>query len=187
MSKCRKYVGVVVVACSGLAAVVSAAIAASDPRGLDLRDDYSGRLSPLMLGSEADAPPRSVTAPVLRGNPLWGISLQSLGATRERPLFSPSRRPPMSTALAPPPEPVKVAVPAESNEPPPFNLVGVVTGTKVSLAIFVNTTTHDTVSLRIGEGHDGWILQSVSGREVVLERNNRTAVVSLPKPTGEQK
>src|SRR5436309_11189786 len=29
-----------------------------------------------------------------RGNPLWRISLQSLSATRERPIFLPSRRPP---------------------------------------------------------------------------------------------
>src|SRR3954467_6929548 len=34
------------------------------------------------------------------GNPLWGISLNALTATRERPIFSPSRRPPAPTPPA---------------------------------------------------------------------------------------
>src|SRR5215212_880442 len=42
----------------------------------------------------APAPPRAPVANEPRGNPLWGIPLKSLSLTRERPLFTPSRRPP---------------------------------------------------------------------------------------------
>lgn len=187
MSKIRSRIGAVVAMCGAIAiaAVASVAVAANNPRGLDPRDDDSGRPSPLVLGPDANAPPPSTAAPPLRGNPLWGISLKSLSATRERPLFSPSRRPP-SRAVVAPIGPVKVAAPAEP-EQPQLNLLGVVTGTDEGYAVFINTTTHDIVRLRTGEGNDGWILQSVRGREVVLEKNHRTAVVALPRPSEEKK
>jgi general secretion pathway protein N len=179
MTRCRKLIAAAVVAYGG-AATLSIAFAANDPRGLDLRDDGTGRPSPLVLGPDATAPLPSASESAPRGNPLWGVPLNSLRATRERPLFTPSRRPPMPVVIAPPAEPVKtVAAPAEP-EQPPLNLMGVVTGATEGYAVFVNTTTHDVIRLRTGEGHDGWILQSVSGREVVLEKNHRTAVVALP-------
>jgi general secretion pathway protein N len=187
MIRCRTQIGAAVVACSVVAAVAGGALAANDPRGLDLRDDDTGRPTPLMLGPDAAAPLPSADEPALHGNPLWGIPLDSLRATRERPLFTPSRRPPTPAVIAPPPAPVKiVAAPAEP-EQPPLNLLGVVVGTTDGYAVFVNTTTHDIVRLRTGEGHDGWILQSVTGREVVLEKNHRTAVVAFPQPSADKK
>jgi hypothetical protein len=47
-------------------------------------------------------------------------------------------------------------------------------------AVFLNNITHDIVRLRTGEGEDGWILRSASTREVLLEKNDRTAVICLP-------
>lgn len=44
----------------------------------------------------------------LPANPLWAIPLKQLSNTRERPIFSPSRRPP---AVAGPPPPAAVRVP----------------------------------------------------------------------------
>jgi general secretion pathway protein N len=38
----------------------------------------------------------------VNGNPLWGVTLHSLSATRERPIFAPSRRPPPAPLLAAP-------------------------------------------------------------------------------------
>jgi general secretion pathway protein N len=187
MIRCRTQIGAAVVACSVVAAVASGALAANDPRGLDLRDDDTGRPTPLMLGPAAAAPLPAADEPALRGNPLWGIPLDSLRATRERPLFTPSRRPPTPAVIAAPPAPVKiVAAPAEP-EQPPLNLLGVVIGTTDGYAVFINTTTHDIVRLRTGEGHDGWILQSVKGHEVVLEKNHRTAVVAFPQPSADKK
>jgi general secretion pathway protein N len=142
-----------------------------------------------MLGPNVTVPipPAPATVVPFSGNPLWGISLQSLRTTRERPLFTPSRRPPMPPAVvAPRTEPAETVSLVEP-EQPPLNLLGVVTGAAEGYAVFVNTTTHDIVRLKTGEGHDGWILQSVSGRAAVLAKNHRTAVVSLPLPAGDHK
>lgn len=170
-------------------------LAANDPRGLDLRDD-ADRPPPLL--GRAAVPPPAMTEQPLRGNPLWGIPLDTLRETRERPLFSPSRRPPAAAVIAPSTVPVKAAAPAAEPDRPPLDLVGVVIGTGGSAsadgaastdayAVFVNTATHDVIRLRTGEGHDGWVLQSVQGREAVLEKDHRTAVIALPAPTGSKK
>ncbi len=163
------------------------AAAANDPLGFDLREDGARRTSPLLLGPAPETPLHQTVEPVLRGNPLWGIPLESLRATREHPLFSPSRRPPTPAVIAPAAEPVKVAAPPPEPERPPLNLLGVVVGANDGYAVFMNTATHDIISLRTGEGHDGWILQSVKGHEAVLEKNHRTAVMSLPQPSDGKK
>jgi general secretion pathway protein N len=172
---------------SGLIAVMtSVAVAASDPRGFDPGDGANVRPSPLTLPPDAGIASPSPSEPPLRRNPLWGIPLQSLSATRERPLFSPSRRPPARGAAAPAVTPVKVSAPQAAR--PPLDLLGVVTGTAEGYAVFINTTTHDIVRLRTGEGHEGWILQSVQGREVVFEKDRRSAVVAFPPPpSGDKK
>jgi hypothetical protein len=54
-------------------------------------------------------------------------------------------------------------------------------------AVFINNATREIVRLKTGEGHSGWILRSVKGREAVLEKNRRTVVLELPPPAGEQK
>ena len=63
------------------------------------------------------APAAVAQAPAERAaelsNPLGGLTLQALSATRERPLFAPTRRPP-----APPPPP-----PPEPEAPPPAEVV----------------------------------------------------------------
>ena len=184
MTACRRRIAAALVGCA-VAAAAPVARAANDPRALDPRDDDSVRSLPPMLGPEASAPLPSGREPAVRGNPLWAIPVQSLHATRDRPLFSPSRRPPMPAAIAPVVEPVKTVAAPPEPEQPPLNLLGVVTGSADAgsadgIAVFINTTTHDIIRLRTGEGHDGWILQSVSSREVVLEKNHRTAVVALP-------
>ena len=116
------------------------------------------------------------------GEFLW----KSSSATRDRPLFSPSRRPTRPAVVAPPIAPVKVAAPGAPDQPP-FNLLGVAIGTAEGYAVFINITTHDIVRLRTGEGHEGWILQSVTGHEVMLEKNHRTAVVAFPQPSADKK
>jgi general secretion pathway protein N len=174
-----------------LALIVGAAgglgLAANNPPTFDPRDDGNVQGLP-GLGAEK-APPGMPAADVPAvANPLWGIPLTSLTATRDRPLFTPSRRPPAPvvppTAIVEPPK--TVAVPVES-EKPPLSLVGIVAGTADGFAVFISNSTRDIVRLKTGEGHEGWILRSVQGREAVLEKNRRTAVLGLPPPTGDQK
>jgi len=131
-------------------------------------------------------PPRAPPSPperALSANPLWEIPLASLSNTRERPIFSPSRRPPPPAVAAapparePPPPPRPPGV-----EPPQLSLVGTVGGADESFGIFVDPNTKAAVRLKVGEDYQGWKLRSVQGREVTLEHGKHTATLSLPQP-----
>jgi general secretion pathway protein N len=123
------------------------------------------------------APERTPSA-----NPLWEIPLASLSNTRERPIFSPSRRPPPAAVAATPP--AKEPPPPKSPrvEHPQLSLVGTVGGDDESFGIFVDQTTKAALRLKIGEDYQGWKLRSVQGREVTLQRDTQSAVLSLPQP-----
>jgi len=121
--------------------------------------------------------------PMLSANPLWAIPLGALTATRERPLFSPTRRasaPVVANAPAvpqpPPPAPAVV-------EHPDLILVGTVTGEAHDLAVFVEPATHKTVRLLAGQDHKGWILQSVEAKSVTLHKGDRNEILALPPPS----
>jgi general secretion pathway protein N len=138
-------------------------------------------------------PPPDVTAkpadtPTVAANPLWAIPLSALTATRARPLFTPSRRPPAPivasvpvAAPRPPPAPTPV-VPQHPN----LTLVGTVAGENEGVAVFIDTATRDTVRLRTGEGHSGWILQSIERRAATLQKGGQTETLAMPKPTDAQ-
>jgi general secretion pathway protein N len=134
-------------------------------------------------------PPPDVTAkpaetPTVAANPLWAIPLSALAATRTRPLFTPSRRPPA---------PVVASVPVAAPRPPPpppalpqhpnLTLVGTVAGENEGVAVFIDTATRDTVRLRTGEGHSGWVLQSVERRTATLQKGGETETLAMPKST----
>lgn len=187
MTPGRWFVAITALACLLLGATGDFGRAAN-PTNIDLRQD-AGAGTPSMsgFGPGADSP----TEALLSGNPLWAIPLNLLKATRERPIFLPSRRPPApatvpAAATAPPPPPTKPA-PAPEAERPALTLVGVVSGVDDGFAVFVNTTTRDIVRLRTGEGYEGWILRSVKGREAVLENNRRNVVIEMPPPSGDRK
>ena len=75
----------------------------------------------------AVATDRDAAAPA--GNPLWAIPLNALTTTRDRPLFSASRRPPALAVgtVAPPPSHPAPAAPAPP-ERPPLTLMGTIIG-----------------------------------------------------------
>ena len=118
------------------------------------------------------------------GNPLWAIPLSALTATRERPLFLPSRRAPAPAVArtpvvaAPPPSPTPPAQP----EQPPLTLVGAIASETEGFAVFLDQATNNVVRLKTGQDHSGWVLQSVKGREVMLQKDGRTATMILPQP-----
>jgi general secretion pathway protein N len=136
----------------------------------------------------AAAPPDPARAapPVRAGNPLWAVPLSSLTLTRERPLFSSSRRPPAPPVAAPPvvqARPAPSPPPPREPERPRLSLVGTVGGEQ-GIAVFVDQATQAIVRLRTGEGHDGWVLRAVGGREVTLQNDSNTAVLTMPRPDG---
>jgi general secretion pathway protein N len=121
------------------------------------------------------------------GNPLWGIPLRSLQEARDRPLFSPSRRPSLpAISAAPPPQPAKAVAMRQPDEPE-LNLLGVIVGGGEGYAVFLNNATHAVIRLKTGEDEDGWILRSVADREAILEKNHQTAIVRLPSRSGGQR
>jgi general secretion pathway protein N len=115
------------------------------------------------------------------GNPLWAIPLGSLGVTRDRPLFTPSRRPPAPAVVAVPViPPPKVALPPPEPEHPSLVLIGTVVGENEGVGVFLDQATHDFVRMKTGEGHAGWILRSVKAREVTLEKGAKSETLRLP-------
>ena len=118
-----------------------------------------------------------------KGNPLWAIPMSKLSATHDRPLFSPSRRPPpptISAAPEPPPPLVKPVVP----ESPSFKLVGTIIGEDNRIGIFVSETSKTTIRIREGEGDSGWTLRSIDPHSAVFEGYGR--MVTLVFPEAEQ-
>jgi general secretion pathway protein N len=118
----------------------------------------------------------------LSANPLWAIPLAQLSATRERPIFSPSRRPP-PVAVAAEPATIKAApVRKKEAEAPQFALVGTIASDQDGFGIFLDQSTKEALRLKIGEDYQGWKLRAIRGREVTMEKDQQTAVLTLPQP-----
>jgi hypothetical protein len=125
---------------------------------------------------------RATPKPPVSANPLWAIPLSTLTATRERPLFSPSRRAPTRAVANAPAIPPPLPPPAVA-EHPDLTLVGTVTGETRGLAVFIDKATRATVRLRPGEDHKGWTLRSVEARSATLHKGNATETLVLPPPS----
>jgi general secretion pathway protein N len=133
--------------------------------------------------TDAPSPEAAVERPRSAGNPLWALPLKQLSITRDRPIFSPSRRPPppaTPTYVAP----VAVRTPPKPVEPerPTITLLGTILGTSESIGVFFNPATRDIVRLRVGEDHEGWALRSVKTREATLVKDRERVVLELPPP-----
>jgi hypothetical protein len=108
-------------------------------------------------------------------SPLAAQPLDRLSATRERPLFSPTRRPP------PPPPPVVAAPEPPPSPPPPPNvaLFGIVMDGDEAHAI-VRAGPSDKI-MRVGVGDDigGWKVAQIEERRLVLSLDGRTATFMM--------
>jgi hypothetical protein len=162
------------------------ALAATSPNvGPDMTD---GDIDHASLGAaradirvqDAEAAPK----PLVTANPLWAIPLSTLTATRDRPLFSPSRRAPKPVVTNAPVIPRPQLPRPAIAEHPDLTLVGTVTGETRGVAVFIDTTTHGTVRLRTGEDHKGWTLRSVEAKSATLHKGNTTETLALPVPSG---
>ena len=143
------------------------------------------------LENESRAVDRPMAADAGRGdaaavdNPFSAISLESLTATRERPLFSATRRPPPASGgpipvqSAPPQAPPPVA-----SEPqgPPLALVGTIVGGERPVAILFNKLTRAVSTTHEGDDALGWRVTAVSTRSAVVEKDGISATLQLPKP-----
>jgi general secretion pathway protein N len=166
-------------ACGGIAA---SAATATPLAALETPD---GALNPGTMDSVAGqdrpaVPTAREHAPT--GNPLWGIPLRLLTATRERPLFSPSRRPPAPPVVAAPQLPPRPAAAKPEPDHPLLTIVGTIIGETEGIGVFIDQATNDIIRIHTGQDHDGWVLRSVRGRETMFEKHDRTATLALPAP-----
>lgn len=143
---------------------------------------------PALPGNRGAIDPNRTRAPAAKpaayGNPLWAIPLATLTISRQRPLFTPSRRPPAPPPVViatPPPQP---AQPAKAPEPERLQLalIGTVVSPAESIGVFLDQPTQRLIRLKTGEEHAGWILRAVRPREVTLEKGTRVEILSLPRP-----
>jgi hypothetical protein len=114
------------------------------------------------------------------GNPLWAIPLSALTETRERPLFSASRRPPVVAApivaqqkhevLAPPPP-----------ERPLLTLVGTIVSRKASVAMLQGASAEAISRLRVGQENNGWQVRGIGLRSIVVEKGAQSVELDLPR------
>jgi hypothetical protein len=105
-------------------------------------------------------------------SPLDAYPLDRLSATRERPLFSPSRRPP-----ARPSTPIIAAAPPPP--PPKLILFGIVMDSDEARAVVGVGTADKTRRVRIGDDIGGWKVTQIEERQLVLSLDNRSATFTL--------
>ena len=171
-------------------ATASATAMSDNALDADLND--STRPSGLPAISSVPAEPvttvRVVEAPVVpartpSANPLWGVPFNQLSGTRDRPIFSPSRRPPPA-AVAAEAAPIKPPPRKKEIEPPQLSLVGTIASGDEGFGIFIDQSTKMALRLKVGEDYQGWKLRAIQGREVTMEKDERAAVLTLPQPGG---
>jgi hypothetical protein len=123
-------------------------------------------------GEEAKRPASPSGKPLQ--NPLAVHSLSELTATRERPLFSPTRRPP------PPPPAVADADSTPTPAPPPNVLFsGVVMQKKGALAIIRPDASGATMYVHVGDIVSGWKVGQIDRRHLILSLDGRSVTFTL--------
>jgi type II secretory pathway component PulC len=119
---------------------------------------------------QADGQPDSALA-----SPLAGEPLERLSATRERPLFSPTRRPP------PPPPPVVHAPEPPPPPPPPPDvaLLGIVMDGDEARAVIRTSPAAKVMRVGIGDDIGGWTVRQIEEQHLVLSLDDRIETVTM--------
>jgi len=171
------------------AAVATTAAISGDALDADLSDGARAEGPPASPPDPAEpvttvrvAAPQAAPERTLSANPLWGIPLTQLSVTRDRPIFSPSRRPPPPAVAEQ--APIRPPPPSRKKEitPPQLSLVGTIASDDESFGIFLDQSTKAALRLRVGDDYQGWRLRAIKGREVTIEKDQQGAVLTLPEP-----
>jgi hypothetical protein len=183
-------IAIIVVSVYGGASASTSAVS-NDARDADRADGAQAGPQPWSISANPAAPVQVVVSPpapvapaperALSANPLWAIPLSQIPITRDRPIFSPSRRPP-PPAVAPAAIPKVAAVPKPREpERPQLTLVGTIASDDEGFGIFLDQSTKAVFRLKVGEDHQGWKLRSVQGREATLEKDQQVVPLALPQ------
>lgn len=168
----------------GATLIGTKALAATGPAAVDPRNDLAAPPVPSAPVQRGAAPPVAARAErVPSGNPLWAVPLRRLSATRDRPLFAPTRRQPPVVLNTPKAAPPALPPPPAEPDKPQLALIGTIAmGAADSIGVFVNPADKSVLRLKPGEDHNGWVLRVVRPRQVVLAKGRQTAVLDLPPP-----
>jgi len=188
----RWAIGFMLLVASAHSAAALTSVAATDPLNVDAAEDGRAGFSAASAiwaqpaaraqAQVVTAPPAPVPERALSANPLWAIPLTALSGTRDRPIFSSSRRPP-PPAVAPAAVPKVVAVPKPSEpERPQLSLLGTIVSDDEGFGIFLDQSTKVVLRLKVDEDYQGWKLRSVQGREATLEKDQQVVTLPLPQP-----
>jgi len=123
---------------------------------------------PLAFGQSPEQPTATIA------NPLEAQPLDRLSATRDRPLFSPTRRPTPPPPPPPPEQPPVAVVP----QPPNLTLVGIVLDDEGARALIRSSATKAD-RVQIGDDIGGWKVAQIEGRRMVLSLDGRLATFTL--------
>ncbi|MFG1286880.1 hypothetical protein [Xanthobacter versatilis] len=166
----------------GFALLAMVLLASATPVGASELDAPIPPAGPVQVRTAEDgngaAGPGRPQASAPRGNPLWSLPLERLEATRVRPIFSPSRRPPAAVEVPPPPAPAAPVAAAPAR--PRVTLIGTVVGLGDAYGIFLDPVSNAVVRLRTGESFEGWALRSVSVRDALMQNGRNSVVMPLP-------
>jgi hypothetical protein len=109
-----------------------------------------------------------------RPSALPWLQLKDLSATRERPLFAPTRRPP------PPPQPQVVAVaPQHPPETPKMVLTGIIVKPSETIVVLRNVATSESISLRSGESVGPWQVKAQNDHSVILSDGTKQITLEM--------
>jgi hypothetical protein len=118
--------------------------------------------------------------PAVSGNPVAEVPLDRLSDTRNRPLFSPSRRPPAS------PAPPAIAARVERAQqplpllsPPGVALFGIVVGAQGARAFIATGAANRIIGVRPGDDVSGWTVTAITQRNLVLSHAEQSATFTL--------
>jgi general secretion pathway protein N len=188
----KRYFGIGLIVLASATCRADAATTAISGDALDAGILDDARLAKPVASDPAEpvttvrlVPPPVAPARTLSPNPIWGVPLNQLSDTRDRPVFSPSRRPPPPAVVA---EPVVVKPPPPRKkeiEPPRLSLVGTIASEDEGFGIFLDSSTKAALQLRVGDDYQGWKLRTIRGGEATMEKDERAVVLSLPPPGGE--
>ena len=122
-----------------------------------------------------------IEMPAVSDNPVAEVPLDRLSDTRNRPLFSRSRRPPA------PPAPTAIAARVEPQPlpllpPPGVALFGVVVGPQGARAYIATGAADRIIGVRLGDDVSGWTVTAITQSNLVLSRAERSATFTLFSP-----
>jgi hypothetical protein len=150
-------------------------------------DEWQALQDPVRI----DAPPAaaaSAAVPSTAAQPLTPPAPASFAALLERPLFSPTRRPPQA-APAPPPEPAAQAPPEPPQQPIDFSLAGVVISGASRVALVQMLADGHVVQVAEGDEVDGWKAVTIDAQRAVFRRGDSEQELALdyvkPVPPGQ--